>query len=460
MILNHKKKLIIGISASIIIIISSIGIISYFNYIQNKISLKQNNITLELGEKLNIQIKDYVKANENVYDKIYMDSSSVDSDKVGTYKIDFTYKKQKLLVEVNVVDTMAPSLTVENNGITKRVGESLSISDINYTYNDLSDVTVSFVNGTDKIILDKTERRKITLLAKDKSGNITKSDIDITVTDANDPVINNAKDLTTTVGSELDLKAGITATDVEDGDITAKLTSESDVDYNTAGSYKVSYSVEDASGNKVVNDVILIVNEKNVASASANVSSGESSSYGSSSSFGFVDAGDIFKSSKIEFSKLTTEAEKLDYINSKGFNIERLNWYIFNYSGSESEKIAKMRSTSCSGGMNNDVAWWWWNNIGSKLTMKDITRIDTSYYWTYMTTTKQSIESVRCYSNSYNYGEFYISTSDAEKCASLGYLTPGIITSHMVGSSVYHEYPIYYISNYDKLIQTCNIWID
>ena len=54
-------------------------------------------------------------------------------------------------------------------------------------------------------------------------------------------------DIKTTVGQVVDLKANVKATDVEDGDITSKLQYTSNVDFNKAGEYDVTYTVKDKS---------------------------------------------------------------------------------------------------------------------------------------------------------------------------------------------------------------------
>ena len=63
------------------------------------------------------------------------------------------------------------------------------------------------------------------------------------------PVISGVTESTTiTVGSKFDPKAGVTASDDIDGDLTDKITIEGSVDVNKVGDYKLVYSVTNSRG--------------------------------------------------------------------------------------------------------------------------------------------------------------------------------------------------------------------
>lgn len=93
---------------------------------------------------------------------------------------------------------------------------------------------------------------------KDKNGNdvILKVTLMLTVEDVTVPptVINHipeicAKDVTIKVGDKFDALSGVTAEDAEDGDLTEQVTIyENNVDTTKAGSYEVTYSVNDKEG--------------------------------------------------------------------------------------------------------------------------------------------------------------------------------------------------------------------
>lgn len=78
------------------------------------------------------------------------------------------------------------------------------------------------------------------------------------------PVIYGVRDKEITVGDKYNAMDGITAHDKEDGDLTDKITVNGEVDYLKAGSYEVTYTVEDAAGHIVTEKAVITVAEKEV----------------------------------------------------------------------------------------------------------------------------------------------------------------------------------------------------
>lgn len=74
----------------------------------------------------------------------------------------------------------------------------------------------------------------------------------------NQPTI-EAKDITVKAGKEINLLDGVKASDIEDGDLTSKITYESNVDLNTPGEYSVTYTVKDKSNFSVSKTVKISV---------------------------------------------------------------------------------------------------------------------------------------------------------------------------------------------------------
>ena len=73
----------------------------------------------------------------------------------------------------------------------------------------------------------------------------------------------DAADKTITVGDTFNPKDGVTATDVEDGDLTAKIIVEkNDVDTTKAGKYEVTYKVTDTQGASFTKSITVTVNPK------------------------------------------------------------------------------------------------------------------------------------------------------------------------------------------------------
>lgn len=69
------------------------------------------------------------------------------------------------------------------------------------------------------------------------------------VTDSTAPVFSGIDDRTITAGTAFDPLAGVSATDDFDGDVTASIKVKGEVNTGKPGSYKLTYSVSDSSGN-------------------------------------------------------------------------------------------------------------------------------------------------------------------------------------------------------------------
>lgn len=78
-------------------------------------------------------------------------------------------------------------------------------------------------------------------------------------TEDNEPVISGVADVEITVGDAYDPLDGVTATDIEDGDLTSSITVNGSVDPDTSGVYTLVYIVEDSSGNEARETITVTV---------------------------------------------------------------------------------------------------------------------------------------------------------------------------------------------------------
>gem|GEM_PF-409252 len=78
------------------------------------------------------------------------------------------------------------------------------------------------------------------------------------------PVISGATAKDVTVGDSFDAKAGVTATDAEDGNLTSKIAVSGSVNTSKVGKYTLTYAVTDSNGNKVSIDRVINVVARNV----------------------------------------------------------------------------------------------------------------------------------------------------------------------------------------------------
>ena len=179
-------------------------------------------------------------------------TSTVDTSVVGSYTVTYTATDSSgneataVTRTVNVVDTTAPVITITgDNPVTIELGSTYT--DEGATATDLSgDITVTSTSTVDTSVVGSYT---VTYTATDSSGNeataVTRT---VNVVDTTAPVITITGDATVTieVGATY-TDAGATATD-ESGDIT--VTSTSTVDTSIVGSYTVTYTATDSSGNE------------------------------------------------------------------------------------------------------------------------------------------------------------------------------------------------------------------
>ena len=103
---------------------------------------------------------------------------------------------------------------------------------------------------------------KVTYKVKDSANEEVTKTIKVTVKLNNAPVI-NAKDVTLEVGDTFNELKDVTATDVEDGDLTNKLKVVTNtVDTSKEGVYKVIYEVVDSKNKKTTKEIKVTINKK------------------------------------------------------------------------------------------------------------------------------------------------------------------------------------------------------
>lgn len=127
--------------------------------------------------------------------------------------------------------------------------------------NDLTESIV--ISG--EVDVNEVGTYEITYTVEDKDGRKTEVKIKVTVYKPNGvPSINGAKNLILEVGDPVDLKAGITAEDEEDGDLTSSIKLSVDtVDTSKIGRTKVMYSVTDKDGaTGYASITVLVVEDK------------------------------------------------------------------------------------------------------------------------------------------------------------------------------------------------------
>lgn len=185
--LTKKTKIIISIVS--IVIVLAIIISSCFIWQNQNIKLVSNTKTIEYGEKYIPNLSDFVEEkNVNKYsiDGNIPNEEGKEYPDIGEYKLIVKKNKQSQEVTVKVKDTLAPVFAED---IVTTISTTLNtpLDDVTAQYKDkvtdLDDIKVT-VNGAN-VNYGVVGEYKSELIATDESGNTSKKQITVTVTETN-----------------------------------------------------------------------------------------------------------------------------------------------------------------------------------------------------------------------------------------------------------------------------------
>lgn len=177
----------------------------------NKLELKKNTFTVEYGEKISTNAKDYlvkdtdkaVLKDTKIAIKKLKNEDEKDYAKVGVYKATAKYDNETVNFTIEVKDTVKPEFVnfPEKVEVAKGYNEDITTK---FKAEDLSEVTITV--DTSKVDFNKTGEYKVKVVATDKYKNKAKKDCTIVVkeeaeekqeetentdTNSNAPVVNN-----------------------------------------------------------------------------------------------------------------------------------------------------------------------------------------------------------------------------------------------------------------------------
>lgn len=246
-------KLLTGFLIGAVCILVTAGILFACNeaYIVFNVAEEQV-IQLEYGKdteppKVTALYKERIFNREGTEIPITM-AGELDLETVGTYFVDYTAEfknvKGKVGIAIEVVDTQAPEIALVSSPehYTSPVGvyeeEGFTAID-NYDGDITSSVTSEEKDG---VVIYKVA---------DSSGNETVVERTIVYKDVIAPVITlkGKKSITLNVGDSYK-EPGFSAEDECDGDISKAVSVDGEVNTKKAGTYVVSYTVKDSSGNE------------------------------------------------------------------------------------------------------------------------------------------------------------------------------------------------------------------
>ena len=127
---------------------------------------------------------------------------------------------------------------------------------------DHSEVTVSYAKEPDLTILGE---QQVTMLLTDAYGNTAEVTATLEVTPSEDsPRFNGLGELHIQVGNTISYKAGVTATDPQDGELTFTV-DPGNTDAKTIGTYTATYTATDSDGNTVTAYRTIVVQDEAAA---------------------------------------------------------------------------------------------------------------------------------------------------------------------------------------------------
>ncbi|MFR8980259.1 immunoglobulin-like domain-containing protein [Catenibacterium sp.] len=212
----------------------------------------------------------------NLTTKIVVEKNDVKTDVAGKYEV--TYKvtdNQGATRRKTIIVTVNPKMEVLNEApVIHATDKTITVGD---TFDPMAGVTATDAedgNLTTKIEVKKNDvdttkagKYEVTYKVTDNQGATCTKTIAVTVNPKMEvlnkaPTI-DAADKTITVGDTFDPKAGVTAKDAEDGDLTDKIeVVKNTVDTKKAGKYEVTYKVTDSDGATRTKTIKVTVKEK------------------------------------------------------------------------------------------------------------------------------------------------------------------------------------------------------
>ena len=176
--------------------------------------------------------------------------TDLNEGKLGKYAITYTAKFLNCTGtaqrDIRVIDTKAPTITL-NEDPEGSLGEGVIYQEAGFTATDNYDGDI-----TDRVV--RTEEPGLVIYAvTDSSGNPAVAKREIPLRDMVLPeiLLEGGEDYVITLGTRYE-EPGYTAMDNVDGDVTAMVQVEGEVDWLTAGTYPITYTVSDSCENQTV----------------------------------------------------------------------------------------------------------------------------------------------------------------------------------------------------------------
>lgn len=226
-------------------IIGPLIFIMSFLFMFNEVKQTTNNITVELGDEISTNPKDYLKGVPFVVKNSKVNLESVDETRTGVYTMVIKHFVQTFEVNVKIQDTTPPELVLVEGPVYIEKDTDYDVANlVAKTYDISGKVDLAYL---DEYKFNKCGEMEVQVVATDRNRNETVRAFTVVVDTA--PEITIGKEFYLAVGSNTDLMEFVTARDDVDGNLTSRIELDRDaVKVNEAGNYKVTYTVMDNYG--------------------------------------------------------------------------------------------------------------------------------------------------------------------------------------------------------------------
>jgi hypothetical protein len=239
---------LIGVLSAILLILVLVLLL-----VKPKVSL-YTELTMEAGGEFPAA-QSFLADNRDVQ-VLYANSSAVKPNVPGVYDVMLTCEGKEYSAKIRVVDTVAPTATVQDINSLGRIPEA---ADFVVSYNDATKVAVSYLTEPEK---GEDGEQTVTIVLTDLGGNKTQYQAKLTLTiDREAPVIAGVTDKIVYLGEAVSYMSGVTVTDDLDPNPTLDVDIDA-VDPSKVGEYPITYTARDASGNETVVSCLVKVLEK------------------------------------------------------------------------------------------------------------------------------------------------------------------------------------------------------
>ena len=234
-----------------------------------KLSLTETEITLTVEdtyeinpvvENLENPIFDFVVSG----DSITLNNNVITAVKAGegkvTVSINDNAEVTSVELKVTVNNIIPQQITTNKDNISLLAGETFQVE---YSFEPANAVANVKYVSKDEQVASVDNKGLITAVASGKTvvtvmldveGSDVKKEIQVEVRGTDLPVFNATEEFTKNIlvnwGTEVDYLNGLTATDVEDGDITANIQVTKEIDSQEYGKQTIEYKVADKDGNE------------------------------------------------------------------------------------------------------------------------------------------------------------------------------------------------------------------